>query len=46
VDRGGIIRYVHPGGEFHEGNQGGTPTHEACRRDYRAIESEIRTALS
>ncbi len=46
VDRGGIIRYVHPGGEFHEGNQGGTPTHEACRRDYCAIEAEIITTLS
>ena len=41
VDRGGVIRYVHPGGEFHEGDQGGTPTHQACQRDYRTIEAEI-----
>jgi peroxiredoxin len=46
VDRGGVIRYVHPGGEFHEGNQGGTATHEACQRDYRAIEAKIVSELS
>jgi len=46
VDRGGVIRYVHPGGEFHEGNQGGMATHDACRRDYRAIEAEIAASLS
>jgi peroxiredoxin len=41
VDRKGIIRYVHPGGEFHEGTQGGFPRHESCNRDYHAIETEI-----
>ncbi|MFL6354154.1 MAG: hypothetical protein ACJ74Z_20205 [Bryobacteraceae bacterium] len=30
VDRSGIIRYVHPGGEFHDGQQGGTPVHESA----------------
>ncbi len=46
VDRSGVIRYVHPGGEFHEGNRGGTATHETCRRDYRAIEAEIVSSLN
>jgi peroxiredoxin len=46
VDRSGVIRYVHPGGEFHEGNQGGMPTHDACRRDYRAIDAEIAMLLN
>jgi peroxiredoxin len=41
VDRKGIIRYVHPGGEFHEGTQGGFAQHESCNRDYHAIEAEI-----
>ena len=41
VDRDGIIRYVHPGGEFHEGTEGGLPQHESCNRDYRVIETEI-----
>jgi hypothetical protein len=46
VDRTGVIRYVHPGGEFHEGDQGATATHEACWRDYRAIEAEIVASLT
>ena len=46
VDRNGVIRYVHPGGEFHEGNQGGMPTHDACHRDYRAIDAEIAMLLN
>jgi peroxiredoxin len=41
VDRKGIIRYVHPGGEFHEGAHGGFAQHESCNRDYRVIETEI-----
>jgi thiol-disulfide isomerase/thioredoxin len=45
VDRQGIIRYVHPGGEFHEGTQGGHATHESCNRDFRAIEAEIERLL-
>jgi len=46
VDRQGIIRYVHPGGEFHEGNQGSFATHESCQRDFRAIDSEIARLLT
>jgi peroxiredoxin len=37
LDRSGTIRYVHPGGEFHEGDQGGLDNHAACQRDLRTI---------
>jgi peroxiredoxin len=46
IDRRGIIRYVHPGGEFHEGNQGAFDTHESCQRDYHVIEDTIRRLLT
>jgi peroxiredoxin len=46
VDRRGIIRYVHPGGEFHEGAQGGFDSHESCNRDYRTIEATIQRLLA
>jgi peroxiredoxin len=46
LDQKGIIRYVHPGGEFHDGEQGGMPTHEACNRDMHFIQHEITTLLS
>jgi peroxiredoxin len=42
VDRQGVIRYVHPGGEFHTG--GGGPhwnDHSSCNREYREIEDTI-----
>ena len=43
VDRKGIIRYVHPGGEFHEGQAGG---HARCERDYKEIEQVIGHLLA
>jgi peroxiredoxin len=46
LDQKGIIRYIHPGGEFHEGQQGGMPTHEACNRDMHFIQNEITALLS
>ena len=46
VDRKGAIRYIHPGGEFHEGAQGALPAHETCQRDFHAIETEIGRLLS
>ncbi len=46
VDRRGMIRYVHPGGEFHPGNQGGFDTHESCNRDYRTVDSTIQRLLA
>jgi thiol-disulfide isomerase/thioredoxin len=42
VDRRGILRAIHPGGEFHEG---GGPEHDACRRDYQALRREIERLL-
>ena len=44
VDKHGVIRLVHPGGEFHEGQDGAS--HEACRRDYRQIEETIQRLLA
>lgn len=38
LDRRGVVRYVHPGPEFHPD---GPPGHEDCRRDHQ----EIRDAL-
>lgn len=38
LDRRGVVRYVHPGPEYHPG---GPADHEACRRDY----AEVRAAL-
>jgi hypothetical protein len=46
LDQNGIIRYVHPGGEFHEGNEGGMPTHEACNREMHFIGAEIAKLLN
>ena len=39
VDKHGVIRYVHPGGEFHESD--GSPAHAVCERDFRKIEAVI-----
>jgi peroxiredoxin len=38
LDRGGVLRYVHPGGEYHAG---GGPEHTRCRED----ELEIRRII-
>lgn len=47
VDRKGIVRYVHPGGEFHEGAGGAHLTdHTQCHEDYREIEAAIQGLLS
>jgi peroxiredoxin len=46
LDRQGIIRYVHPGGEFHEGTEGGLERHETCRRDLHVIEAKISQLLA
>lgn len=43
VDRDGIVRFVHDGGEYHEGVE---PGHEECRAAYEAFESAIRSALA
>ena len=44
VDKHGVIRYVHPGGEFHESN--GEAGHAVCERDFRKIEKMIAELLA
>ncbi|HEY6248532.1 MAG TPA: TlpA disulfide reductase family protein [Candidatus Angelobacter sp.] len=39
VDKHGVIRYVHPGGEFHESN--GDARHAVCERDFKKIEAMV-----
>ena len=47
VDREGIVRYVHPGGEFHLGEGGSHwKDHESCRREYREIVATIEALLA
>jgi len=44
LDKNGIIRYVHPGGEFHQSN--GSPQHAMCERDFKQIHSMIGNLLA
>jgi peroxiredoxin len=44
LDKRGIIRYVHPGGEYHLGKC--TPGQEHCAEDFRAIETIISQLLA
>ena len=44
VDKKGVIRYVHPGGEFHEG-RAGEEGHARCERDYKEIDQVISRLL-
>jgi peroxiredoxin len=46
LDQNGIIRYIHPGGEFHEGHEGGMSSHEACNREMHFIRAEIAKLLN
>lgn len=43
VDRKGVIRYVHPGGEFHASAE---KDHAACDRSYREIRANIEKLLA
>jgi peroxiredoxin len=43
IDRQGIRRAIHPGGEFHASRH---PAHAACARDYTAIKTEIEQLLA
>jgi peroxiredoxin len=43
LDRRGVIRYVHPGPEYHPG---GPPEHEACRRDYADVRAALEALLA
>jgi hypothetical protein len=42
VDRAGILRWVHGGGEYHPGDD---PAHARCAADYAALERAIAAAL-
>jgi len=44
VDKRGIIRYVHPGGEYHEARPGDSD-HARCDRDYNHIDQLIERLL-
>ena len=42
IDRQGIIRFVHDGGEYH---RGGGPDHRNCNAAYEALDAAIRKSL-
>ena len=42
IDKKGVIRFVHDGGEFHDG---GGSEHLDCQRAYRSIDQSIRELL-
>ena len=44
VDKHGVIRYVHPGGEYHESN--GALAHETCNTDFKKIQAVIAELLA
>jgi peroxiredoxin len=44
VDKHGVIRYVHPGGEYHESH--GAANHAVCEADFKTIERTIANLLS
>lgn len=44
LDKHGVIRYVHPGGEYHEGP--GTPGQEMCEADFHEIQKTIAQLLA
>jgi len=47
IDRKGVIRWVHPGGEYHLGEGGGhLPDHAACREAYRSLRATIEELLA
>ena len=43
IDKKGIIRYVHPGPEFH--SDGNNETHAKCKKDYAEIKNTIEDLL-
>jgi peroxiredoxin len=43
LDRDGVLRYVHPGGEYHAG---GGPDHDRCRADERDLRKTIERLLA
>ncbi|HUJ20108.1 MAG TPA: redoxin family protein [Bryobacteraceae bacterium] len=45
LDKKGIIRYVHPGGEYHSARARDDERHARCQRDYQDIEKTITRLL-
>ena len=45
VDKHGVIRYVHPGGEFHENSEGNS-NHAVCERDFKTIDKTVAKLLA
>jgi thiol-disulfide isomerase/thioredoxin len=43
IDRDGIIRFVHDGGEYH---RGGGPDHRECNAAFEALDAAILQALA
>jgi thiol-disulfide isomerase/thioredoxin len=43
IDRAGVIRWLHGGGEYHLSSD---PEHARCDREYRELEQALRTALA
>jgi len=43
IDRNGIIRFVHDGGEYH---RGGGPDHRECNAAYEALDASIQELLA
>jgi len=43
LDRDGRVRFVHPGPEFHPGDD---PSHARCAADFTALEAEIESLLA
>jgi peroxiredoxin len=43
IDRDGIIRWVHPGGEYHPSTD---PAHARCDADYRGLEKTLAALLA
>jgi thiol-disulfide isomerase/thioredoxin len=43
LDRRGVIRFVHPGTEFHPG---GPPDHQQCRDDYGDVRRAVEALLT
>ncbi|HYM09576.1 MAG TPA: redoxin family protein [Bryobacterales bacterium] len=47
VDKRGVIRYVQPGGEYHQLAAGqDAAEHQACQRDYKEIDAAISRFLA
>ena len=43
IDREGVVRWIHGGGEYHPSND---PGHARCDLEYRGLETALRAALA